>query len=629
MSKLLSPGPSSLAFLSLGALGVVYGDIGTSPLYAFRECFSGHSTLPVTNQNVLGVLSLIVWSLIFVISVKYAFYVLRADNRGEGGVLALMALAAPGKNIGKERSLRIFTMMGLFGGALLYGDGMLTPVITVLSAVEGLKVVAPNLESYVIPVTICILIFLFAFQRRGTHSIGAIFGPIMLVWFGTLGVLGARGLMFNTQVLAAFNPILGIEFLIQNFHHALPVLGSVFLVVTGGEALYADMGHFGRRPIQLAWYFVAFPGLILNYLGQGALVLSDPATVSNPFYLLAPRGFLTILVGLATVASVIASQALISGVFSLTRQALQMGYIPRMRIIHTSASEIGQIYIPAINWALLASTIYLVLTFRSSTNLAGAYGIAVAGTMVITTVLAAQVSRRIWNWSKLASISVAVFFLFFDGIFLAANFAKIGDGGWFPLLIGGMVFTLMTTWKKGRRVLAIKLRKRSMKYEDFIEETLLQKPTRVEGTAVFMAGDPESAPPALVRNLKHNKIIHERVILLTVLSDEVPFVSSKSRVSISNYKAGFSRVVAHFGFQETPTIGEIIQCCKPLGLDIHMDQTTFFLGRETILATKRIPGMALWREKLFSLMSKNAQGATSFFKIPPEQVIEIGAQIEI
>ncbi len=629
MSDLKSNHERSLIGLSLGALGVVYGDIGTSPLYAFRECFTGHSTLPVSTDSVLGVLSLIVWSLILVISVKYAFYILRADNRGEGGVLSLMSLAAPGKHTGKERSLRFFVLIGLFGGALLYGDGMLTPVITVLSAVEGLKIVAPNLENLVVPITITILIFIFMAQRWGTARIGAVFGPIMILWFFSLGLLGLMSVVKNPAVLEAINPWLGVKFLFENGKHALPVLGSVFLVVTGGEALYADMGHFGRKPIQWAWYFVAFPGLILNYFGQGALVLADPETIQNPFYLLAPRGVLFGLVGLATMASIIASQALISGVFSMTRQALQMGYVPRMQIVHTSASEIGQIYIPFINWVLLASTIYLVLTFQSSTNLAGAYGIAVAATMVITTILAGQVSRRIWGWSSLASFSVMAFFLIFDLLFLGANFVKIADGGWFPITVAIVIFTLMTTWKKGRRILAITLKKRSPSYEDFIESTLAEKPHRVAGTAVFMAGDPESAPPALVRNLRHNKILHERIVLLTVLSDEIPFVATKSRVTISSYKAGFFKVVAHFGFQETPSIGEVVKSCKPLGLDIDIPNTTFFLGRETILATKRIPGMALWREKLFSIMSKNAQGATSFFQIPAEQVVEIGAQVEI
>jgi KUP system potassium uptake protein len=620
---------AGLAALSLGALGVVYGDIGTSPLYALKECFVGHHSLPPSAENILGILSLIVWSLTLVISVKYAAFVLRADNNGEGGVLALMALAVPGKLAGKAKQMRVFIMMGLFGAALLYGDGILTPVITVLGAVEGLTVVTPAFEKFVVPITIAILVVLFGFQKKGTAKIGAVFGPVMLVWFLTLSVLGVRGIFMNPDVLKALNPVYGVEFLLTHGEASLWTLGSVFLVVTGGEALYADMGHFGKKPIQMAWFFVAFPALLLNYFGQGALLITDPSAAQNPFYLLAPRGALYGLVILATLASAVASQALISGVFSITRQALQLGYCPRLPIIHTSSVEIGQIYIPFMNWSLLIGAIWLVMTFQNVSNLAGAYGIAVSMTMVITTILAAVVCRRIWGWSKWAVIVTTLLLLSFDVLFLSANMMKLGQGGWFPITIGIVLFTLMTTWKKGRRILALKLKKRSQPFGEFVAEVSEKAVTSVSGTAVFMAGDPESTPPALFRNLKHNKVLHERNILLTVLSKEIPQVASAQRISITRFNDRFVKLVAQFGFQETPNINTIVEAARNGGLDIDLSNTTFFLGRETIIATQRLPGMALWRERLFSLMSKNAQGATAFFQLPPDNVIEIGAQVEI
>jgi KUP system potassium uptake protein len=613
--------------LALGALGIVFGDIGTSPLYALRECFSHEHGLPLTPENILGVLSLILWSFIVTICFKYMFVVMRADNRGEGGILSLMALAQ--KSVTKDGwFFNVVVILGLTGGALLYGDGIITPAISVLSAVEGLEILAPGLHTLVVPVTCVILSFLFAFQAAGTHRIGVVFGPTILVWFVVIGVLGFGAIVGNPEVLAAVNPWHGIDFLLTHGSVGVLILGSVVLVITGGEALYADMGHFGRNPIRLAWFAVALPGLVLNYFGQGALLLNNPAAIENPFYFLAPEWMIGFLVVLATLATVIASQALISGVFSLTRQAVQLGFCPRIQIIHTSSREIGQIYIPAVNWALFAGVIWLVLEFGSSSRLASAYGLAVTGTMVITTLLAWVVAIRLWNWSQWAAGLLFTSFLAIDITFFLPNLMKIMHGGWVPLVVGAIVYLLMTTWKKGRKILAAALKARSIPMEDFLIKIVESKPIRVPGTGIYMSSETWGVPVPLLHNLKHNKIIHERVIVLTILSEEVPSVPREDRVSIQELGQNFFRVVARYGFMETPKIRHIFEACRAKGIDLHVEESTFVLGRETILASK-IPGMAIWREKLFAVMSKNAQRPTAFFRIPPNQVIEVGIQVEI
>lgn len=623
---------NTLLTLSIGALGIVFGDIGTSPLYAMRECFSPEHGLVFSPQNVLGVLSLIIWTLISVISVKYIIFVLSADNKGEGGILSLMALAT-----GKEKILRkkgVLVALGLIGAALLYGDGIITPAISVLSAVEGLKLIAPQFEFYILPCTIFILNFLFLVQQAGTGRIGTFFGPIILVWFCVLGTLGLRGIFLHPQVLESFNPLYALNFFLENGTAGFLVMGSVFLVVTGGEALYADMGHFGKKPIRLSWLFVAWPALTLNYLGQGALLLIDPHAIENPFYLLAPRWLLFPLVILSTIATVIASQALISGVFSITKQAIQLGYWPRVSIVHTSSKEIGQIYIPFMNWALFFGVIWLVLTFKSSSNLASAYGIAVTGTMVITTMLAYQVAVTKWGWRKTGAALVFGCFIILDLGFFAANMTKIHHGGWVPLVIGGVMYLLMTTWSKGRAILYHRLKERSISIEEFCQKILRDPPLRVSGTAIYMAGDPWGVPAPLLHNLKHNKVLHERVAILTIMTKEIPVVNKKERVEIQEIIPNFYRILVNYGFMEMPKMKHILEACRQQDIHFHVNDTTFVLGRETILPTKNHaqsgqPVMSLWRERLFALMSKNAQRPTTFFKIPPNQVIEVGIQVEI
>jgi KUP system potassium uptake protein len=615
-----------LALLALTALGVVYGDIGTSPLYAVRESFHFYDLAP-TQPNVFGVLSLVFWSLVLVISTKYAVFVLRADNRGEGGILALTALVTP---VGAMRKggRWVLIMLGLFGTALLYGDGMITPAISVLSAVEGLKVATPFFEPYIIPITITILVGLFAMQSRGTASVGRIFGPLTLLWFGTLAVLGISWIVQAPRVLMSMNPLHAVHFFVQNGWHGFLVLGSVFLVVTGGEALYADMGHFGRRPIRLAWFSVALPALLLNYFGQGALLLIRPAAVENPFFEMAPRWALYPVVVIATLAAIIASQALISGAFSLTMQAVQLGYMPRVNIEHTSSKERGQIYIPSINWALMVSCIGLVLGFRSSSNIAAAYGVAVTTTMVITTLLLFTVERERWKWPLWASLGFTAFFLAVDLAFWGANIVKIPHGGWFPLVVGVLIFAAMTTWKTGRRILASRLAEASLPWEFFVHDVATTKLHRVPGTAVFMYGNPEGTPPALLHSLKHYKVIHEQVVLLAIDTAEVPHVSPEERFTVDALGRGFFRIVLLYGFMEEPDVPTALAEVKTRGLNLSPGQTTFFLGRETLIPSKR-PGMALWREKLFALMSRNARPATAFFGLPPNRVVELGAQIEL
>ena len=615
-----------LYLLSLTALGVVYGDIGTSPLYALRECFFGDYAMAVTPANVLGVLSLIFWSLVLVISFKYLVFIMRADNEGEGGILALMALARPE---GAGKATWIIVALGLFGAALLYGDGVITPAISVLSAVEGLEVATPALVTYVIPITIVILVFLFMVQRHGTARVGSIFGPITAVWFLTLAVLGISGIVQEPHVLLALSPHYAVEYFMAHGLGGIFVLGAVFLVVTGGEALYADMGHFGARPIRLAWFSVVLPSLLLNYLGQGALLLRNPEAAHNPFFRLAPHWSLYPLVALATVATVIASQAVITGAFSLTMQGVQLGYFPRVQIDHTSAKERGQIYIPLINWILMITTIALVLGFKRSTNLAAAYGVAVTTTMVITTVLFYVVSRRIWGWSRWLSAPLCLFFLTFDLAFFGANIIKIPAGGWFPLAVALLVFTVMATWKRGREILANRLRATTASVDGFLAGIVENPPQRVSGVAVFMTGNPQGVPGALLHNLKHNKVMHERVILLTVVTEEIPHVPAKRRVQFETLGAEMYRVVVHNGFMDEPSIPEVLEyLARTHDFKATLQNTTFFLSRETLIATKR-PGMAVWRERLFVFMSRNAQSATRFFNIPPNRVVEVGTQINL
>jgi KUP system potassium uptake protein len=619
------------AALALAALGIVYGDIGTSPLYALRECFTGPHGITPTPANVMGVLSLIFWSLFIIVSVKYLLFVLRADNRGEGGILALMALVLQRPKGSREPrpGRRLLVVLGLFGAALLYGDGVITPAVSVLGAVEGLSVATPVFEPYVLPISLVIFLGLFLVQRHGTAGIGRVFGPFMGLWFITLAVLGVKELVHNPSVLGALSPHHGVLFLRENGGHGFLVLGAVFLVVTGGEALYADMGHFGRRPIRWAWFSVVLPGLMLNYLGQGALLLRDAEAARNPFYLLAPSWALYPLVMLSTGAAVIASQALISGAFSLTRQAMQLGYCPRMEVVHTSAEEMGQIYMPGLNTALLIGVILVVLGFRTSSALAAAYGIAVTATMAITTMLAYVVARERWGARRALALPVAGAFLAVDLAFFGANAVKISDGGWFPLALALAIFTLMTTWKRGRAILGAKLRAASMDLRELLDSLKGEHPPlRVPGTAVFMTGNPEGAPPALLHNLKHNKVLHEQVVLLTILSEEVPHVPAAERVEVEPLEQGVVRVMARYGFMEQPGIPDILKRCREQGLQFQLMGTSFFLGRETLIPSKK-PGMAVWREALFSWMSRNARSATSFFRIPPNRVVELGAQVEL
>ena len=618
-----------LALLTLGALGVVYGDIGTSPLYALRECFAGAHPMPPTHENVLGILSLIFWSLLLIVSLKYLAIVLRATNKGEGGILALMALTFPKRSKGTGRRRALLIGLGVFGAALLYGDGMITPSISVLSAIEGLKVATPAFEPFVIPLTILTLILLFAAQSRGTGSVGAVFGPVMILWFASIGLLGLGEIYHNHRVLLSLNPWLGVHFLAVHGWDGFIVLGSVFLAVTGAEALYADVGHFGTRPIRLAWFFIVLPGLFLNYLGQGALLLRDPSSIENPFFLLAPHWALYLLVGLSTAATVIASQALISGAFSLTIQAIQLGYLPRMVVKHTSSHERGQIYLPHVNWALMVACIALVLGFRSSTNMASAYGIAVTLTMLSTTVLFFFASRRLWNWSMLQAAAVCGLFLIVEGAFFAANMIKVLNGGWVPLMLGFVIFVLMATWKKGRQLVWAKLGPSSMPLEMFLDsiETTKRLP-RVPGTALFMTANPEGTPIALLHNLKHNKVLHERNIILTVLTDEVPQVSPEKRLEIDDLGGGFQRMIAHYGFMEEPNIPELLKSARLVGEPMDLNKTTFFFSRETLVPNRSV-SMARWRQWLFALMSRNAQAASSFYRIPANRVVELGMQVEI
>ncbi len=613
--------------LVIGAIGVVYGDIGTSPLYTLRQCFGGEHLVPLTPDNVLGLLSIIFWALLIIVTAKYVTLIMRADNRGEGGILALTALVSRG--LGHHGRRRWWLVgFGIFGAAMFYGDGMITPAISVLGAVEGLEIIAPELHPFIVPVTIAIVLALFAIQKRGTASVGLLFGPVMCAWFVVLALLGLLQLIEHPEVLGAINPGRALTFVATNPRLAFLALGAVVLAVTGTEALYADMGHFGAAPIRRAWVWFVMPALVLNYFGQGALLLADPDAIRNPFYLLAPQWALIPLVVLATCAAVIASQAVISGAFSLTRAAIQMGYCPRLRIQHTSDRQIGQIYVPFINWTLLVAVVLLVAGFRSSDNLGGAYGIAVTLAMLIDSVLIFVVMRRIWGWSRLVAFAIAIPLFLIDLSFLASNSLKVPAGGWFPLLIGGVVFTLLTTWKRGRALLMERLAVDSMPLGLFIESIEISPPPRVPGTAVFLTSAADRVPHALLHNLKHNKVLHERVVFLTIHTQDYPRVAEAERVRIAELGCAFLRMDAYYGFAEDPDVPELLASLGKQGLEFDMMDTSFFVSRETLIPSVA-PGMALWRERVFVSMSKMAVKATDFFHIPTNRVVELGTQVEL
>lgn len=613
------------AALALAALGVVYGDIGTSPLYTMKEVFSGNHPIPLTPDNVLGILSLIVWALIVIVSIKYVVFIMRADNRGEGGIMALIALALHDAK-GNPKRERWIMLVGLLGAGMFYGDGMVTPAISVLSALEGLDVATPAFKPYVIPMTLLVLFLLFFFQKRGTASVGALFGPVMMLWFSTLAVLGAVSLVSNPVVLKALNPIYGLRFLFENRGLAIVAMGAVVLAITGAEALYADMGHFGARPIRQAWFGFVIPSLIINYFGQGALLLTDPGSVDNPFYHLAPDWALLPLVVLSTAATVIASQAVISGAFSVTRQAMQLGFVPRFEVKYTSEREQGQIYLPGVNWGLFLAVVILVLGFQSTNNLAGAYGIAVTGDMVITSTLAIVVAARGWGWGWQRAVALFACFLVVELTFLYANVLKIPDGGWFPLMIGSLVFLLMSTWKRGGQLLSSRTSGEAIDLDIFIDALMISPPTRVEGTAVFLTSRNDRVPNSMLHNLMHNKVLHERVLVVSVEVFDVPYVPEIDRVEIHQLKGNFYRINVQYGFKDDPNIPQALALCAQQGLEIDMMSTSFFLGRAT-LVPKIGSEMAYWREKLFVLLFRNASSATSFYKIPTNRVVELGSQV--
>jgi KUP system potassium uptake protein len=643
------PTGKRLAVLSLTALGVVYGDIGTSPLYTIRECFGPEYGMVPNLINVYGILSLIVWSLILVVAIKYLVFILRADNRGEGGVLAMLALLMqPGQDRIGGRRRRLLVLLGVFGTALLFGDGVITPAISVLGAMEGLEVGAPELKRFVVVATVGILFLLFMFQKMGTARVGGTFGPITLIWFLTIGTLGGLEIARAPEILAAVNPAFAIRFFFLHGFAGFAVLGAVFLAVTGAEALYADIGHFGTRPIRLAFFSLALPCLLLNYFGQGALLLREPAAISNPFYLLAPRSLLYPLLVVSTLAAIVASQALISGAFSLAQQSVQLGYSPRLTIVHTSAREAGQIYVPEVNHALMIGTLLIVVVFQSTTALGAAYGIAVTGTMSITTLLFAVIARVRWHWPLWRVVVLAGFFFTFDFAFLGANALKIEQGGWVPLALAAGVGVLMTTWKRGRQRLLEIVRENTIPMDLFLADVGRWKPHRVPGAAVFLTSDASGAPPVLLHHLKHNKVLHEKVVLMSIVTERIPHVPPDDRVECHDLGQGFYQVVAHYGFMETPDVPAVLQALgrtdgkrRPVGMKLM--ETTFYLGRETLIATsssKRrgavtpadgaasVPRMASWRKKLFILMTRNARSATAFFGLPPNRVVELGAQIQ-
>ncbi len=614
-----------LVRLMLGAIGVVFGDIGTSPLYTMKESFAGPHPLALDALHVYGVVSLIFWSVMLIVSFKYVTLMMRADNKGEGGSLALLTLVS--NLVQGTRFVPIVALLGIFAAALFYGDSMITPAISVLSAVEGLEVVAPGLDDYIVPITVVILIGLFLVQKHGTAAMGRLFGPVTLVWFLTLAALGIASIVEHPEILWALNPMYAVKFFLTDQWLAFLALGSVVLALTGAEALYADMGHFGRPPIRRAWFFVVLPALMLNYFGQGALLISEPSAIDNPFYRLAPDWALWPVLGLATLATIIASQAVISGAFSVTRQAVQLGYLPRLKVLHTSEAEIGQIYVPFVNWALLVAVILLVLGFGSSTNLAAAYGVAVTGTMFIDTLLLSFVVLLAWKIPRWQGIAILVVFLIVDISFLGANLTKIPDGGWFPLFAGLGLFVLLTTWKRGRQLVRDGQARDAIPVETFLS-SLSPKITRVQGAAVYMSGNSQGVPHALLHNLKHNKVLHELNVFMTMQIEEVPRLNNEEALEVTELSEGFYRVVYHYGFLQDPDVPRALRLAGVRGLKCNMMQTSFFLGRETIIPSVR-PGMAMWREALFAWMTRNATSAMDFFEIPANRVVELGSQIEI
>jgi len=617
----------SASAAALAALGIVYGDIGTSPLYAAKEVFNPSHGIPFSTANVLGGVSAIFWALMIIVSVKYVILIMRADNRGEGGIMALLALATASVRT-RGRWPTGLALLGVFGAALFYGDGVITPAISVLSAVEGLQVMAPALKPYVIPLTVIVLIALFAIQSRGTATVGSLFGPVMIAWFVTIGAIGAINIFKAPAVLQALSPVYAYAFLTQHGLASFSVLGAVFLAVTGAEALYADMGHFGSRAIRMAWFLCVLPGLALNYFGQGALLINDPKALENPFYLMFPAWALLPAVCLSTVATVIASQAVISGTFSMTKQAIQLGFLPRTNIVQTSAKEIGQIYIPSMNWALLGAIIAAVIGFGSSSALASAYGLAVSGTMLITTLLTFFVVRYGWGYSLGVCLFSTSFFMFIDAAFFSANMLKFVEGGWFPLAMGTLLFTLMVTWRRGREILFWHLKASAIDLKPFLKSLFAAPPARVEGTAVFLAGTLDSVPRAMLHNLAHNKVLHERVVFMTVVIKDIPWVPFGERIELEPLGRNCYQLKINFGFKNQPDVPRALRLCKSQGIEFNMMETSFFVSREKVIPTPG-DGMALWRERLFAAMTRNAGSIVDYFSIPANRVIELGTQVEI
>ena len=613
--------------LIIGAIGVVFGDIGTSPLYTLKEAFGEKYGLHPDPSNVLGILSLVFWVMTLVVTLKYVNVIMRADNRGEGGILALMAVVQRSLPIASPLTYGI-GLLGIFGTALFFGDSVITPAISVLSAVEGLKVAAPALDRFIVPITLAVLLVLFSFQRHGTERVGKIFGPVMVLWFLTIATLGAIQVFKNPGVLLALNPWWALQFFLHHGVHAWLALGAVVLAVTGGEALYADMGHFGRLPIRSAWMWFAMPALLLNYFGQGALLLSEPAAVVNPFYGMVPTWGLFPMIGLATVATVIASQAVISGAFSLARQAIQLGYLPRLLLVHTSAETIGQVYVPWVNRVLLVLVMILVVTFQTSSNLASAYGVSVTGSMLIDTILLIILASQKWRWSPRIIWPMGLLFLTVDSALLSANAVKFLDGAWFPVALGIIAFTVMRTWRRGRDLVREHINRDSLRIEHFVQSIMVEPPARVTGTAIFMTPSNEYMPPALLHNLKHNKVLHERNVLLSVETLSVPRADEAERVAFSDLGHGFSRLSLRFGYMENPDVPNALKKWKIPGAAFDPMDTTFFASRESLTASKG-EGMALWRDKLFLLMSRNAAPATEFFSIPGNRLVELGTQVVI
>ena len=618
----------SLPTLALAAIGVVFGDIGTSPLYALKEAFSPAHGIALTDHSILGVISLLFWAIVVVVSIKYVLFVMRADNNGEGGVLALMALSLRPFSA-KSRVTGVLMMLGIFGACMFYGDAVITPAISVISAVEGLEIATPHLSHLVLPITMVILVALFWIQRHGTSLVGKLFGPIMLVWFATLALLGVNHIARAPQIIAALNPYYALSFMHAHMLQAYVVLGSVFLVLTGAEALYADMGHFGVRPIRLAWYVLVMPSLVLNYFGQGALLMQNPKAIDNPFFLMAPQWALLPLVVLSTVATVIASQAVISGAYSLTSQAIQLGYVPRMKVLHTSELAIGQIYVPVVNWLLLFIILCVVVGFKSSDNLAAAYGIAVTTTMVITTVLACVVMVEVWNWNKALVAVIIATFMAVDLAFFGANLLKVAEGGWLPLGIGALLFFLLMTWYKGRMLVKERTAADGIPLAPFVQGLLAHPPHRVSGTAIYLTGSDALVPVSLLHNLKHNKVLHERTIFLTFITRDIPYVKEDERITLKEVGGGLYLVRAAYGFNETPDVKAVLfELERVYGMQFELMDTSFFLARETVVPTQ-LPGMSILRERVFAWMHQNAAKPTDFFRIPANRVVELGTKIEI